>query len=147
MVGVCDGYIHGLIHRSKVGGIYRYQCTTCSSSHQCAHIDHFNEWMKEHDIDEEIPEDEQSMQEGHVMLKALSYQKIPYPLAENLRQLHSLYESGVKSFPETLIPIFKPEQKCEHGNHFDNSNPVSSGWVGSAEVIIYKQLCYHNCVK
>jgi len=94
--------------------------------------------MKEHDIDEEAPEDEQSTQEVHVILQATSYQKIPYPLAENLRQLHSLYESGEKRFPETLIPVFKPEQRCEHGNHYDNSDPVSSGWVISAEVIIYK---------
>jgi len=138
LVGVCDGYTHEIIHRSKVGEIYRYQCTTCSSSHQCAHINYFNEWIKEYDIDEEIPEDEQSIQEGHIIPKAISYQKIPYPLAENLRQLHSLHESGVKGFSETLIPIFQPDQKCEHGNHYDNSDPVSSGWVSSAEVIIYK---------
>jgi len=87
--------------------------------------------MTEHDIVQDMPKEEQTALEGSSMFTSISYLKISYPLTESLRELHSLYESGVKSFPETLVPVFNPDNKCEHGNHYDNND-------ASAEVIIYK---------
>ena len=37
----------------------------------------------------------------------ISHKKIPYPLPENLRLIHTAYEAGDWQFPAALVPKYK----------------------------------------
>ena len=67
-----------------------------------------------------------------------SYQKIPYPLPHHLLTLHTAYEAGEMKIPNNVVPVHIPEYRCKHGNYFSSDDTISSNWVVSNEVIVYK---------
>ena len=72
-----------------------------------------------------------SLQKKHVQkttikkqITSISFNKISYPLPENLCLLHNANKEGAKSFPTNLIHAYDIQQTCTHGNAYSSENQI-----------------------
>ena len=116
----------------------KYYCIICANQ-SCDHIEIFMDWMKTIDTIEifhEVASLADFNKEEAAM--CISHKKIPYPLPENLRLIHTAYEAGERQFPSALVPKFDATKTCKHGNIYSSEDPITSGWFLSNDVVIHK---------
>ena len=124
-----DNGDYGLISHHRTA----YTCHSCSSRH-CLHIQAFSEWCTvneftvEHTQPNEVGSDPTSV----------SSAKVPYPLSKELQKVHMEYETGVRKYPESMVPL-NANTSCPHGNPWDDRCPVTHRWVANKGVWIYKE--------
>ena len=138
LASVWNGENYGVVKKFRLNQRVKCYCVICTSQH-CNHTELFEEWTKENGTEEIFTEEmctENNNEETEIT--SISFNKIPYPLPENLRLLHNAYEAGTKTFPTNLVPAYDIQQTCTHGNAYSSENPISAGWVISDDVIVHK---------
>ena len=95
------GKIMELSTKYRINHRAKYYCVMCTSQH-CNHIEFFIGWIKENNTEENFTEgvypESNDKEPGINPIKSITNNKIPYPLPENPRLLHSAYEAGLKTF-------------------------------------------------
>ena len=120
---------YGLISHQRTA----YICHSCSSRH-CSHIQAFTEWCT---VNEFTIEHTQPSEAGRDPT-SVSSNRIPYPLPKELQQVHMEYETGVRKYPESMVPL-NVTTVCPHGNPWDDRCPMTHQWVANKGVWIYKE--------
>ncbi|XP_065888464.1 uncharacterized protein [Dysidea avara] len=121
----------GLIMRHKRNNSM-YRCTACTDL-QCDHIKMFQEWCERSEF---MPDEDTDDAKIDKAPNAVSWIKLPYPLSKALQNRVAEHEEGQWTFPLHLIPPFKPGEHCEHGNPWNNGDPIQNNWVAGTSVII-----------
>ena len=103
---------YGLVSRVRTGGSSAFTCSHCSHK-GCDHVATLREWCELNGLNEEIAG--QVLGEEDESYTAMSSHKIPYPLSNDLKTKHNLFESGMLQFPIQPVPPFQ-EGTCQHGN-------------------------------
>ena len=92
-----------VIKKFRINQRVKCYCAICTSQH-CNRTEQFEEWTKENSTEEIFTEE--ICKENNTEITSISFNKIPYPLPENLCLLHNAYETGTKSFPTNLVPTY-----------------------------------------
>eukprot|EP00058_Branchiostoma_floridae_P024016 XP_002609506.1 hypothetical protein BRAFLDRAFT_95599 [Branchiostoma floridae] len=134
LAAVHDGDRYGLLKR--VGRMGKLTCQQCPyQRHSCGHIQSYNDWCRERDIEPEVALHLAS--ESVEEFTSISYSPIPYPWpAEMKEKFERLSEPGLQQFPKHLLPDC-PEGPCPHGNSWDKRDPIKQGWVSHDGVLIH----------
>lgn len=134
-----DGQTYGLIFVNKARQGNKGNCQKCKSV-QCKHVKCWDQELKkkvlateEENNEEQISEDEE---EDEVVEAMKSNQKLNYPFDEitheKMRKIDSEnYKNLVK-----LTSVVKQNEKCSHGNNWDQDDPVKNEWIYSKKVKI-----------
>lgn len=130
LVALYDGRTYGLIGHKRTT---KLQCLHCDS--RCKHVILFNEWCERNNIhlDHEEPLTDDAA------FQCVSSCPIPYPLPSSLQALHDRHEGGKWEFPLHLVPTANMTARCKHGHHFDQGDPVASGWISKRGIAIFKE--------
>ena len=108
---------YGLVSLAKKGTLIK--CLTCKSRvTKCVHVEAYKGSI--HEPINVVP----TMQE----FCCKSSVKIPYPFKGTDITKFGFYASG-NPYPTHLVPKFDPSQKCQHGNSFNNGDPISKSWI------------------
>ena len=101
-------------------------CLSCNSS-ECEHVDTYRD--KKRGNYQHIP----------LAFPAIIKHRIEYPLCEERASIEKAYESGMKNYPNVLIPEYDPQKVCLHGHSFSPECPIIMGWANKSSSKIHKK--------
>jgi hypothetical protein len=98
LAAVYDGTTCGLVSCTQAATM-KFKCSHCTSHPSCDHISFFQDWCERNNLSEDLfPQVLHSPQEP-AAYRSISYVKTPYPLPDNLKEVHDSLESGKSSSP------------------------------------------------
>lgn len=76
-----------------------------------------------------------------VEFKCISDKPIPYPLDADPEtfeyDLADIKKYALGIYPQHLVPVYDPTNRCEHGNLYSQADPVSTGCIKQSNAIIH----------
>ncbi|KAI8516330.1 hypothetical protein Bbelb_049110 [Branchiostoma belcheri] len=127
--------------RAVVGTTRRHRhlhCLTCDYAvRSCRHVTAYREWLRDEGIEEPMDDGDET---PTPLPSAKSWQTIPYPLPDDLRELQHEYDSGLCAVPENLVPGI-PDSRCPNNFAWDSSDPIENGWCYTETVTVYTEQC------
>ena len=103
LVGVYTDDTYGVVTKEQHNRKYRLRCLTCTSGVTgCKHVAEYYSWCKENDIHIDLTLSDHAIESDQ--FESVSYQKIPYPLPNHLKELYDDFETGRVHIPVDLVP-------------------------------------------
>ena len=138
LVGVYTDDTYGVVTKEQHNRKYRLRCLTCTSGVTgCKHVAEYYSWCKENDIHIDLTLSDHAIESDQ--FESVSYQKIPYPLPNHLKELYDDFETGRVHIPVDLVPtIGLDSERCRHGNYWDPRDPIAQNWIRNKNIRIIK---------
>ena len=146
LVAVFDEDSYGIVGLDRYNTKQRLVCKTCcvrttATITHCSHVDIYRDWCTTEGLEPELTAtiDEGDTPGTPIQFTSMSYNRIPYPLPENLKQKHDDIAAGLLHFPEHLVPtVSDSRQHCSHKNAWSMKDPIEEKWVEQEGVVIYR---------